>query len=761
MGDGSFPADYWREFRQSVKSAKPDAPILGELWKKGEMLPKIHGDQADSGQTYRFRNAVLGYLGTVDDKGFSDDGQSLLPPSFFAEKLRSIREDYPDAAYYTAMNLLTSHDTQRILWLLTPGARTREEREFNAASLALGKLRLRLAALLQMTVPGAPAIYYGDEIALSGDDDPDDRRTFPWSDLNTRIYLPIVMRGSASLGDDPETSAPVAASGAPLYYGALGDHSLLDHYRALTALRAATPVLREGALQFLLTDDQNGTMAYMMRTITDTAIIALNRYTATQTLTIPYAPTQLPNGLNLVDALGVISPVVTVNGVLTVTLPPMAGVVLRPTGNPDLTPPAAPQNLAATSGNGQVMLTWNASAGAAAYAVYRSPLTGGGYVLLASGLTTLAYTDTTITNGRQYFYVVTARDAVNNEGAASNEAVGRPAFPIVLAIIDRPAILTHTLGITPTSWIYGRAMAPGVTDMGGNPNSIYAQIGYGPSGSTPVTWTTWTAMTYNGTFSQTFEYQGRFRPEGTGAFEYVARFSTNGGYSWIYAGLTGIGTMGGSLVVQANSDATPPAAPTLSLINNAASFLTVQWTPVGDAAEYWLYRSTNGTMPATPYAQLTSATTVFTDSLVTTGQPYTYMVKAADHALNLSATSNVVSAAPTPRNVSVTFNVNVPATTPITRNVYIVGNQPQICGWCDPHTVQMMNMGGNVWSITLVFSETTGIEYKYTLGSWTYVEKTNTCAEVSNRQVTVSGIAPTQMVSNTVVNWRNIAPCGN
>ena len=48
--------------------------------KKGEVLPKIHGDQADTTMNYRFRNAILGFFGTVDHKGFPDDGQSDQPP---------------------------------------------------------------------------------------------------------------------------------------------------------------------------------------------------------------------------------------------------------------------------------------------------------------------------------------------------------------------------------------------------------------------------------------------------------------------------------------------------------------------------------------------------------------------------------------------------------------------------------------------------------------------------------------------------------
>ena len=97
-------------------------------------------------------------------------------------RLESVREDYPDRAYFSAMNLLDSHDTERLLWTLTPGAENRAAREHDAANLAEGKSRQRLAALVQLTMPGAPTIYYGDEVALTGDDDPDDRRTYPWAD---------------------------------------------------------------------------------------------------------------------------------------------------------------------------------------------------------------------------------------------------------------------------------------------------------------------------------------------------------------------------------------------------------------------------------------------------------------------------------------------------------------------------------------------------------------------------------------------------
>ncbi len=184
MGDASFPNGYWESFRQVVKSTDREALIIGELWQKDSTLLRfLRGERADTTMNYRLRDAVIGLLapGGFDSAGFADSGR-VIAPSEFAARLLSIREDYPDPVYYSLMNLLDSHDTERLLWTLTPGPETRAGREQNIANLADGKRRLQLASLVQFTVPGAPTVYYGDEVGLTGDDDPDDRRTFPWPD---------------------------------------------------------------------------------------------------------------------------------------------------------------------------------------------------------------------------------------------------------------------------------------------------------------------------------------------------------------------------------------------------------------------------------------------------------------------------------------------------------------------------------------------------------------------------------------------------
>ena len=182
-GDPSFPDGYWETFRSVVKATSPSALTVSETWPKDTtLLRMLRGDRLDTTMNYRLRDAVIGLLApqAFDAKGFPDSGQPLLP-SQFANRLASTYEDNPEPAAANFMNLLDSHDTERLRWTLTPGAETRAAREQDAANVAEGKARMKLASLVQFTVPGAPTVYYGDEVGVTGDDDPDDRRTMPWS----------------------------------------------------------------------------------------------------------------------------------------------------------------------------------------------------------------------------------------------------------------------------------------------------------------------------------------------------------------------------------------------------------------------------------------------------------------------------------------------------------------------------------------------------------------------------------------------------
>jgi hypothetical protein len=117
------------------------------------------------------------------------------------------------------------------------------------------------------------------------------------------------------------------------------------------------------------------------------------------------------------------------------------------------------------------------------------------------------------------------------------------------------------------------------------------------------------------------------------------------------------------------------------------------------------------------------------------------------------------------RTVTVTFNLTVPDTTDATgKSVYIAGTLDRLDGglpqW-NPSGVVLTPVDATHWTITLTGDESTEIEYKYTLGSWNYVEKGAACDELANRPLTLTyGADGAQTVNDTVLNWRNVSSCG-
>ena len=207
----SMSHEFQAAIRDAAKDADPEAIVIAEQWH--DSTPWLLGDQADSTMNYRFRRAVIALVNgaTADPDGSLD----ALSPTGFANAMLGVREDYPEPAYQALMNLVDSHDTARILWTLTPGE-DNDAAKTDPAALEAGKARLRLLSAIQLTFPGMASIYYGDEVGLTGFDDPDDRRPYPW--------------------------------GAE-------DLELREWYRTLAQLRASHEAIREGDLEFLLAED--------------------------------------------------------------------------------------------------------------------------------------------------------------------------------------------------------------------------------------------------------------------------------------------------------------------------------------------------------------------------------------------------------------------------------------------------------------------------------------------------------------------------
>ncbi len=745
MGDSSFPAGYWETFRGVVKDTKSDALIISETWQKDStLLRMVRGDRADTTMNYRLRDAVIGLLAPqgFDSKGFADSGR-IITPSEFAARIESIREDYPDAAYYSLMNLLDSHDTERLLWTLTPGMETTAEKELNAANLAEGKLRLRIASLIQFSMPGAPTVFYGDEVGLTGDDDPDDRRTYPWVDK----------------GSSPDTA-------------------LFAHYKALSALRDKNAALTQGDLRILLADDATGLVAFGRKTTRQAAVIIINRGSQPQAGAIPVAG-YLPDGTVLRSAYAVgdgsVKSTRVTNGQLEGTIGPMSAVILL-TGQIDLMPPAAPANLHVTGeGSDTVSLGWDAVPGAASYAVYRSPVTGGGYVQVAT-TTGTSLTDTGLAAGKLYYYVVRALDMAGNESGDSNEVDALPHYTIGWANLQWPPTMTHIIStVNRTDTAYGQVWIDGVTNQPGATPTLLAELGYGPDDSNPdgnPDWV-WVTAAFNVDTGNNDEFQASLLPEAVGTFDYAFRYSTTNGRDWVYADLDGTGNgydpaQAGSLTVDSSGDTTPPATPTgLMVVSASPDGVNLAWdADVSDPTLYG-YEVRRSDTAGGPYTTLALVTgTSYTDPDVSAGATYYYVLRAVDLSFNRSGDSTEVTASAEFRTVTLVFNVTVPDTTDATgRSVYIAGTLDRLDGslpqW-DPGGVMLTRVDATHWTITLTGKETTQIEYKYALGSWDFVEKGATCDEIANRMLTLSyGSTGTQLVNDTVLNWRNVSPCGN
>ena len=745
MGDSSFPAGYWETFRCVVKNTKSDALIISETWQKDStLLRMLRGDRADTTMNYRLRDAVIGLLtnGNFDSKGFADSGR-IIAPSEFAARLQSIREDYPDASYYSLMNLLDSHDTERLLWAMTPGTETKADKELNAANVAAGKQRLRVASLIQFTLPGAPTVFYGDEVGVTGDDDPDDRRTYPWADL----------------GGSPDTG-------------------LFSHYQTLAALRRQNAVLTNGDFRVLLANDAAGVVAYGRKTGSHAAVVLINRSETAHSGAIPVAG-YLPDGVVLkqVYAVGTGSPasITVANGQLVGTIGPMSAVLLL-SGATDLTPPAAPTGLHVTDeGDGQVSLAWNAVAGAAGYNLYRSPLSGGGWVKVnPSPLGGTSFTDTGLRNARTYYYIVRAIDGVGNESGPSDEVTALPHYFIGWANLQWPPTLNHVISvINRTGNVYGQVWIDGVTNQPGQTEGLRAQLGFGPGNPNGNPAWTWVDAAFNVDAGNNDEFVASLLPEAIGSFDYAYRYTTTNGRDWVYADLDGIGdgydpADAGKLTVVSSGDTTPPAAPTgLSVVSASPAGIELAWNAVGGDPTLYGYEVRRSSASGGPYTTIALVTgTGYVDTNVVEGATYYYVVRAVDLSFNRSTNSTEVQATAALRTVTVIFNVTVPASTDGTgRSVFIAGTLDRLDGnlpqW-NPGGVVLTRVDATHWTITLTGKETTQIEYKYTLGDWDHVEKGAACDEIANRQLTLSyGGSGTQTVNDTALNWRNVSPCGN
>lgn len=213
--------EFWREFRRVVKAANPEAYIVGEIW--GDAARWLQGDQFDAVMNYGVARAALGFFAAGSlDRGYRPGGFRLtsLRARAFMRQIKRLLAAYPEAITQVQLNLLDSHDTARFIH------QAGGDRD-----------ALRGALLFLMTLPGAPCLYYGTEVGMTGGPDPDCRRAFPWDE-------------------------------------AAWDHDLFAFTRRAIALRRACPALRRGSFEDLYAHEE--VVLFGRRTGESAAVVAIN-----------------------------------------------------------------------------------------------------------------------------------------------------------------------------------------------------------------------------------------------------------------------------------------------------------------------------------------------------------------------------------------------------------------------------------------------------------------------------------------------------
>ncbi|MBN8503309.1 MAG: hypothetical protein J0L58_02460 [Burkholderiales bacterium] len=218
------PDDFWREWRAAVKEEKPDALTLAETWFDASKF--LLGDQFDGTMNYIFRNAVLDYAA-------GGSARQIYP------NLELLREAYPLPALLASMNLLSTHDAPRALHRFGIEHNPHTHPGVDAKQLQEAKQRLLLALLFQVGFPGAPTVYYGDEVGVGGGDDPFNRATYPWADqggkpdlqLRERFRQLLALRNQHEVLRRGSLSAPLLLSDA-----LIGFERVYERRRALVLL---------------------------------------------------------------------------------------------------------------------------------------------------------------------------------------------------------------------------------------------------------------------------------------------------------------------------------------------------------------------------------------------------------------------------------------------------------------------------------------------------------------------------------------------
>jgi len=264
---------FWQEFRNRVRKINPEAYIVAEIWHESHRW--LQGDQFDAIMNYDVTRPIISFFsnGKLDLKVLHQQSNyngihHSIDAHEFANQIDHNLGLYKKDITYSQLNLLDSHDTPRFL-----------------SCVSGDKTSLKLAWLFIFVYPGAPCIYYGDEIGVDGEHDPYCRKSFPWDESKW-------------------------------------DKSLLNYIKEVVALRTKNPALRRGDYKRLWSAE--GLYAFSRSFEEKTFVVALNASESPQQIHVTYDAKKNPK-----PVFGDASKISTEDGRLRFTIPPRSGVVLK------------------------------------------------------------------------------------------------------------------------------------------------------------------------------------------------------------------------------------------------------------------------------------------------------------------------------------------------------------------------------------------------------------------------------------------------
>ena len=298
-----LPDEFLTAFYSELKKCDPEAALVGEVWEDasnkisyGKQRAYLCGGKLDSVMNYVLRRLMLDFL-----LGKADAGQTN---TLYMRQM----ENYPQENLYSMLNLAGSHDVERILSVLERSTESLSDNDSaekknlpegstGLSGLSIGERRLLLLWAWQMTLPGMPCIYYGDEAGLRGGKDPDNRRPYPWGRENKTLQT--YCRGFIQLR------------------------------KKFDALRTGRmiPIFAEGDIYVYARSIEGGKDVFGKPAEDGLFFVMLNRGTKVRTVSI-YTGELAFGELQSAGPIPA-EPVSVVNGVFTMTLPPLSQQIYK------------------------------------------------------------------------------------------------------------------------------------------------------------------------------------------------------------------------------------------------------------------------------------------------------------------------------------------------------------------------------------------------------------------------------------------------